>query len=157
MRLTALIILSFTALFSLTAGQLTENDKRLHELKGQKKNLPDEEKEVMKLTYRGPHGNFLVFYDFAGETIYLQYRRDKWDYRNDHLLKELVSGETYYITFRRYNIYADRPGKDSKYLKKEKLYRQRSDTSQVRIRPLKGTVAGYILDYSITVIEDIRL
>ncbi len=53
----------------------------------------------MDLYYQGNEGNYLIFYDFKRDTLYLQYRIDQWDYNRKDIVQKLNRGLLYRVEF----------------------------------------------------------
>ena len=80
----------------LWAELLSEGDPQL------KKKLDSQninQKMGMNLYYQGNKGNYLIFYDFKRDAIYLQYRIDQWDYNRKDIVQELNRGLLYHVEF----------------------------------------------------------
>lgn len=59
------------------------------------------------LKFESAQSDYLVFYDAEGSTLFLRYRRDKWDYDNDTLRDSLRQGITYIVKMRALQKFAD--------------------------------------------------
>ena len=53
----------------------------------------------MNLYYQGIEDNYVIFYDFKRDSLYLQYRIDRWDYDQDHIVQKLTIGLLYQVKF----------------------------------------------------------
>ncbi len=118
------------------------------------------EKEYsLKLSYQNKQNDFLIFYDQNGETIYIQYRRDKWDYRREKMVKELQRANEYNIRF----IYLgtlnemDHRFKDQILpfkLTKEEIQKALPQRVIREIPPIK---VGRLIDLQYSHLDDLRL
>ena len=52
-----------------------------------------------KIYFQGFQNNHLIFYNSKNKLYYLLYRKDKWDYDNDELVKNLIQGNEYLVSF----------------------------------------------------------
>ena len=107
----------FAVTFARGAENLREEDPSLE------KTLSTEtinKRIQMGLYYQGREGHYLVFYDFKRDSIYLQYRVDEWDYRNDFVLKHLARGLLYFVEFDHMAIRESLPKNLFRYLEQDK-------------------------------------
>ncbi|MDH5717088.1 MAG: hypothetical protein OEZ22_05565 [Spirochaetia bacterium] len=94
-----LFVLFFT--FRHLFADLKENDTRLKSIRkkiteGKSNNSIFE----IKLNFEKYYGNFLVFYDYRGESIYLKYRENEWDKKNETLVSSLTESASYRVKFK---------------------------------------------------------
>ncbi len=80
----------------LSLSFLSEDDPSLEVLD---KNTSQETKQ-MRLYFQGTENNFIIFYDYFNNIIYLQYRKDKWDYSKDKIISRLQEGIVYLVSFK---------------------------------------------------------
>ena len=86
------IIVFAIILFPILA-ELKEEDPNLSSLK------KEGEVATLRLKFEKIHCNFMMFYDFYGDVVFLQYREDKWDYSFKKEVRLLRRGVTYYVDF----------------------------------------------------------
>ena len=53
----------------------------------------------IKVYYQYRQGDYIVFYDFKGDSLFLKYRIDQWDYSQDHLFRDMRQGLLYEVEF----------------------------------------------------------
>lgn len=112
------------------------------------------EKKTMKLIFQNRYGNFIVFYDYSGRPLYLQYRIDRWDYRNDDVVKHLRRGLPYRIQFDYIGETVEAPKHDTKNIKQ--FFDENKDAPERLIRQVDRVHIGVFLILRQAVSDDIR-
>ena len=74
--------------------------------------IQDQEPKTMKIKvyYQYKVGNYIAFYDFKGDSLFLEYRIDRWDYSKNHLLRDMRQGLLYEIEFEFQRMVSELPG-----------------------------------------------
>ena len=125
-------------------ADLEEEDARLEEIR--KKIKEGAQKELlieMKLNFQNFHGNFIVFYDYLGEPIYLKYRENKWDRKNDNKTAYLQKGITYIVKATVKGTIQKAPEKDESNLNKiMEKYNKKNIENKKEIREFIPVLLG---------------
>ena len=66
--------------------------------------IDKEQVTILQLRFQHQQSDFLVFYDSLGEPLFLKFRKDKFDYSRDSLLKEIVQGGFYEVSFKYWGV-----------------------------------------------------
>ena len=136
----------FAVTFAWGAENLREGDPQLE------KTLSAEtisKRIQMGLYYQGKEGHYLVFYDFKRNSIYLQYRVDEWDYRNDSAVKHLARGLLYLVEFDHLAILESLPKSLFAFLEQDKN-RKSGQAQEFDTNPLnrkKSIFAGRFVSF----------
>ncbi|MDH5721357.1 MAG: hypothetical protein OEZ13_12190 [Spirochaetia bacterium] len=92
------ILIIFLMSINIVSSDLRENDVRLENIRIKIKTDPRKEYPIeMKLNFQSFYGNFLIFYDYSGEPVYLKYRENQSDRTYDDKVNFLRSGITYHV------------------------------------------------------------
>ncbi|WP_425529241.1 LIC_11959 family protein [Leptospira stimsonii] len=101
-------ILFFVCIFGVSAQEvhraattyrssISFDEKRIADIKEslntQSPNFP----ETIKLFFQELKGNYAVFYDWNGETVYYKYRINKFDKSRARLVRKLAEGAAYEV------------------------------------------------------------
>ncbi len=150
-----LLITFLLSLVSLSVyAELLEADKNLNSLT----TIKERGRLLRKLKYQGKHGNFLVFYDYAGDVMYLQYRIDKYDLTHQRTVSFLQRGATYIVQFEFFGAALRKPAGDIMNVKQRMrdLTKTRADTAAYAIRGERRVYIGSYQGYRSGVIERLR-
>lgn len=96
--------LFFTS-FTLFYAELHESDNALQEYllnpTAEERSLEAAGTEkTFRLNFQQQYGIYLIFYDYSGTVLYLQFRRDKFDYKPLKKVSTLIQGHTYRVTLK---------------------------------------------------------
>ncbi|MCX7766730.1 MAG: hypothetical protein N2246_08530 [Candidatus Sumerlaeia bacterium] len=109
---------------------------------------------TVRLRYSGDYGNYLRFYDERGTVVVLAFRRHRWDYTNNHFLKELRLGQPYEVVFR---YEAQRIAFPEPYAPIEQVIEKSEPKANSKaIREAETYILGRIISYRSAVLNDLR-
>ncbi len=144
-------------LFSVLAAQTINNEPyetALPPVKAAIKDISAGNQVAVRLRYDGAYGNYLRFYDERGIVVLLAFRRHRWDYSNNHFLKELHPGHQYEVIFR---YEAQRVGFPAPHLSLEQALAIKEDSDNPRaIRLPETCVLGWMVSYRPASLDDLR-
>jgi len=134
---------------------LSEDDTPIKSLNAIEKK-PGQNNQALKLIFQKKHGNFLIFYDFFGETLYLQFRRDKWDYSKDEIIHWLKHGETYLVTFELWGSLPFQPDQNETKILNKIQSKKNNNSNDRYIREEKQIFIGNFVQFESVVLQDLR-
>lgn len=79
-------------------GTISLKEKRALDIKEALTDGNPDYPPTMKLFYQGLQGNFAIFYDWNGHTVYYKYRENKFDRRLRKYVSRLAGGAPYEVS-----------------------------------------------------------
>lgn len=137
-------------------AELTERDVSLSSLEEIKTRNNAAIKRKVK--FQKVFGNFLIFYDYAGDTLVLEFKRDKWDYSLDKKVAFLRRGTTYFVDFEYWGAAKRMPPKNMIKMKSKIALLNRNDRNVVGLksRGTRNVQLGKFKNFTNAVVDKLR-